>query len=166
MLGIFVCDEVDTQREAEVQKSKLRSRGRMLVRSPHRCGPKAESGSTSRLGRGRPTDPWLVPPRRTVLYRGGGGHDSRDEVSCTATNPTYNPSDRGSTGAAGSTTITAADIMLYHPYTLPPSASTPFLKRHLHYTVVIPATSTPSRGSPCYFDRRDGQPTGSAFFPC
>jgi hypothetical protein len=149
-----------------VQKSKLRSRGRMPVRSPHRCDPKAESGSTSRLGRGRPTYPWFVAPRRIVLYRGGGGQGSRDELNCTATNPTYNPSDRGSTRAAGSTTITAADVVLHHPYTLPPSASMPIPKRHLHCTVVIPATSTPSRGSPCYFDRRDGQPTSSAIFPC
>jgi hypothetical protein len=47
---------------------------KLLVRSPHRRGPKAESGSTSRPCWGRPTDPWLVGPRRTVLYRGGGGH--------------------------------------------------------------------------------------------
>jgi hypothetical protein len=148
------------------KESKLRSRGRMLVRSPHRCGPKAESGSTSRPGRGRPTDPWLVGPRRAVLYRGGGGHGSWYEVICAATNPTYNPSDRWSTGAAGSTTITVADVLLHHPYTVPSIASTPLPQRRLRRAGAVSATSTPSRGSPYYLDRRDGQPTSGAFLPC
>jgi hypothetical protein len=121
------------------KESKLRSRGRMLVRSPHRCGPKAESGSTSRPGRGRPTDPWLVGPRRAVLYRGGGGHGSWYEVICAATNPTYNPSDRWSTGAAGSTTIAVADVLLHHPYTVPSIASS----RFPNVAFVEPAPSLP-----------------------
>jgi hypothetical protein len=39
----------------------------VLVRSLHRYGPKAVTGLLPRPGRGRPTNPWLVGPRRTVL---------------------------------------------------------------------------------------------------
>jgi hypothetical protein len=39
----------------------------LLVRSLHRYGPKAVTGWIPRPGRGRPTKPWLVGPRRTVL---------------------------------------------------------------------------------------------------
>jgi hypothetical protein len=39
----------------------------LLVRSLYRYGPKAVTGLLPRPGRGRPTDPWLVGPRRTVL---------------------------------------------------------------------------------------------------
>jgi hypothetical protein len=39
----------------------------VLVRSLHRYGPKAVTGWIPRPGRGRPTKPWLVGPRRTVL---------------------------------------------------------------------------------------------------
>jgi hypothetical protein len=39
----------------------------VLVRSLHRYGPKAVTGWIPRPGRGRPTNPWLVGPRRTVL---------------------------------------------------------------------------------------------------
>jgi hypothetical protein len=150
----------------ECKESKLRSRGRMLVRSPHRPGPKAESGSISRPGRGRPTDLWLVGPRRTVLYRGGGGHDSQYEVHRAATNPTNNPSDRGGTRAAGSTTIAAADVLLHHPYTVPSTTSSSLHQRRPHRAGVVPAISTPSRGSPCYLDRKDGQPVGSVPLHC
>jgi hypothetical protein len=148
------------------RESKLRSRGRMLVRSPHRSGPKAESGSISHPGRGRPTDPWLVAPCRTVLYRGGGGHGSQYEVNRAATNPTYNPSDRGSTGAARSTTIAAAGVLLHHPYTVPSTTSTSLPQRRPHRAGAIPVTSTPSRGSPCYLDRRDGQLVGTVPLHC
>jgi hypothetical protein len=41
--------------------------GGLLVRSLHRYGPKAVTGLLLRPGRGRPTNPWLVGPRRTVL---------------------------------------------------------------------------------------------------
>jgi hypothetical protein len=107
----------------------------VLVQSPDRPSPKAQSGSTSHPGRGCPNDPWLVGPRRTVLYRGGGGHNSWYEVHCAATKPTNNPSDRGSTGAAGSTTIAAADVLLHHPYTVPSTTLTP---------------PSPSRCRPCH----------------
>jgi hypothetical protein len=107
----------------------------MLVRSPHRRGPKAESGSTSRPSSGCPTDPWLVGPRRTVLYRGGGGHGSQYKVLYTATHLTYNPSNRGSTRAAGSTTIAAADVLLHHPYTLPSSSHAAFPHRREHPSI-------------------------------
>jgi hypothetical protein len=139
------------------KESKVRSRGRMLARSAHRRGPKAESGSTSRPGRGCPTDPWLVGPRRTMLYRGGGGHCSRYEVICTATNPTYNPSDRRSTGAVGSTTIAAANVLLHHPCTVPPTASTPLPQHHVEPALSLPplrqveeahATSTEEMANP------------------
>jgi hypothetical protein len=142
------------------KESKLRSRGRMLVRSPHRSGPKAESGSTSHPCRGCPTDPWLVGPR------GGGGHGSWYEVHRAATNPTYNLSDRGSTGAARSTTIAAADVLLHHSYTVPSTSSTPLPQLHPHRAGAVPATSTSSRGSPCYLDRRNGQPVGTVCLPC
>jgi hypothetical protein len=39
----------------------------LLDRSLHRYGPKAVTGWIPRPGRGRPTKPWLVGPRRTVL---------------------------------------------------------------------------------------------------
>jgi hypothetical protein len=39
----------------------------VLVRSLHRYGPKAVTGLLPRPSRGRPTNPWLVGPRRTVL---------------------------------------------------------------------------------------------------
>jgi hypothetical protein len=39
----------------------------MLVRSLYRYGPKAVTGLLPRPGRGRPTNPWLVDPRHTVL---------------------------------------------------------------------------------------------------
>jgi hypothetical protein len=138
----------------------------LLVRSPHRSGPKAESGSISRPGRGRPTDPCLVGPRRTVLYRGGGGHGSPFEVNHAATNPTYNLSDRGSTGAAGSTTIAAADILLHDQYTVPSTTSTSLPQHRPHRAGAVPVTSTPSRESPCYLDRRDGQPVGTVPIHC
>jgi hypothetical protein len=38
----------------------------MLVRSLHHYGPKAVTGLIPRPGRGHPTNPWLVVPRRTV----------------------------------------------------------------------------------------------------
>jgi hypothetical protein len=134
----------------------------VLVQSPDRPSPKAESGSTSHPGRGCPADQWLVVPRRTVLYRGGEGHNSRYEVHCAATNPTYNPRDRGSTGAAGSTTIAAADVLLHHPYTVPSTTSSSLPQRRPHLASAVHATSTPSRGSPRYLDQRDGQPVGTA----
>jgi hypothetical protein len=40
---------------------------KLLVLSLHRYGPKAVTGWIPRPGRGRPTNPWLVGPRRTVL---------------------------------------------------------------------------------------------------
>jgi hypothetical protein len=41
--------------------------------------------------RGRPTQSWLVGPRRIASYKGGGSRGTRYEVHRTASNPTYNP---------------------------------------------------------------------------
>jgi hypothetical protein len=48
-------------------RSSRQLRSMLLVRSLHRYGPKAVTGWIPRPGRGRPTKPWLVGPRRTVL---------------------------------------------------------------------------------------------------
>jgi hypothetical protein len=128
----------------------------LLVRSPHRSGPKAELGSTA-LWSGAPNRSMVGgPPSHSAISR-----RSQYEVHRAATNPTYNPSDRGSTGAAGSTTNAAADVLLHHPYTVPSTTSSLLPQRHPHRAGAVPATSTLSRGSP-----RDGQPVGTVPLHC
>jgi hypothetical protein len=71
----------------------------MLDGSPHRRGPKAESGSTSRPGRGRPTDKWLVGPVAQCYIKEVEGHGSRYEILCAATHPTYKSTTLATEGA-------------------------------------------------------------------
>jgi hypothetical protein len=59
----------------------------LLVRPLFCYDPKAVTGSFSRPGQGHPTNPWLVGPRCTVLYR-GVGHGLQYVVHRAATHPT------------------------------------------------------------------------------
>jgi hypothetical protein len=159
------------------KESKLRSRGTMLVRSPHRRSPKAESGSTSRPGRGRPTDPWLVGPIAQCYIKEVGA-TARGTWFCAATNPTYNPSDRGSTRAVGSATIAAVDVLLHHSYTVPSTASTQLPQRRPHRAGVVslplrqaeeaPATSTEEMANPSTTSSSlvDGRCSPTLFLSC
>jgi hypothetical protein len=129
----------------------------MLVRSLHRYGPKAVTGWIPRPGRGRPTNPWLVAPA-AQCYKEWVGTTAR---STRFTAPPLHPTpqtltDRGSTGAAGSSATAAAASLLVDPaHPVPPPDARPHRQRSSRPRART-ATSTSSRRRPCDPDTTDG----------
>jgi hypothetical protein len=67
LIGFTLCGEFPQFSNLEALQILHLEELDILVRSLHRYGPKAVTGWIPRPGRGRPTNPWLVGPRRTVL---------------------------------------------------------------------------------------------------
>jgi hypothetical protein len=128
----------------------------LLVRPLFRYDPKAVTGSFSHLGQGHPTNPWLVGPRCTVLYRGvGARHAIRGSPRRHTPHPTNPNPTRGSTRAAGSSAAAAEDFLLDPTYTVPPPDTRSHRSRHCRPRAATAAPAS-SRGRPCDHNLRDG----------